>query len=298
MGLGEVSALLAAGMWAAGSLLYGGIRLTAFEISLGKNVLAITVLLSHLLLESLILQRPMFLADSHAWWWLGLSGLVGIVIGDTCYFRSLQILGARRALMVSTTAPLFTVALGWVFLGESLTIVSVVGIIMTLLGVAVVVADRDAAREIPGLFPGTAGMGLFMGILGAACTAVGAVASRRGMQNCEPLEAAFIRILVSGVIALLVVTAAGRLKSSATKLASGDILKRLVPAILCGTWLGIWLSQIAYKHSTAAIANTLTCTTPLFALPMVRLIYGYPITRPGLIGTTISIIGIYLTVAG
>jgi hypothetical protein len=57
-------------------------------------------------------------------------------------------------------------------------------------------------------------------------------------------------------------------------------LKSYLPAVICGPWLGIWMSQIAYKNSYLAIVLTLTCTTPLFVMPMLRIAYGYQITGP------------------
>ncbi len=292
MGTGELAAIGAAFLWAIGSLLYSRIHLNAFEISLGKNVLAIGVFAVHLLIESIILQGTVFQADWQSWGWLALSGLIGIVIGDTLYFRSLQILGPRKALIVSTSSPLFTALMGWIFLSEQISAKGLAGILMTVTGVTIVVADRGSGDDSAGFYPGTLGQGVWLGILAAFCTAAGAVASRTGMRTSGPLEAAFVRVFVSGVTAVLVMGVSGKLGETGRRVASWNVLKRLLPAIICGTWLGIWLSQVAYKYTSAATANTLTCTTPLFVTPMVRFIYGHRITVTGVAGALLTIMGI------
>lgn len=296
MGIGEISSLFAAALWATGSLIYGRTRLSAFSMNLAKNLLGATFLACHLRAETALRHAPMFAADRVAWQWLMLSGLIGIVAGDTFYFRSLQILGPRRALIVSTTAPLIAAILSQAFLGEVLGAVAICGMALTLGGVAHVILDRRAVSEAPGFFPGTTRQGVIMGLLAALCNAAGAVASRFGMAECAPLEAATIRLIVSAAATVLIVVAGGRVIAVLTTILTRDVLLRLLPAVTCGTWLGIWLSQVGYKYSSVAIAMTLMATTPLFAIPLVRIVYGHPITLRSLFGAAIAMGGVYLTV--
>jgi len=57
------------------------------------------------------------------------------------------------------------------------------------------------------------------------------------------------------------------------------------------------MSQIAYKHTYVAVTLTLTCTTPLFVMPLLRMTTGYQITIRGVLGALIALAGVYLTVA-
>lgn len=297
MGPGEFAGLTAAGLWALASLLYGRTRLTAFGMNYGKSVIASGMLLIHLIVVSLLNGTPLFRAGGAAWLWLSFSGLTGIVAGDTFYFRSLQILGARRALVVATTSPLFAALLGWLLLGEVLSAFCMMGIVLTLSGVCVVTLDRRAVTEAPGLYPGTLADGVTIGIAGAWFNAAGAVASRFAMAGTDPVEAAFIRILVAALASAAMVAAAGRFRDATARIVSRDVLPRFFPAVLCGTWLGIWLSQVAYKYSPVAIATTLTSTTPVFAIPLVWIFLGQRTTLRGFLGTLIAVIGVWLTIA-
>ncbi|MFN4919930.1 MAG: DMT family transporter [Planctomyces sp.] len=310
-GSGELAALAAAGLWACSSLFYSRVRLTAWQINFGKNVLASGILLLHLGLQALVLRTSLLSVDQRAVVWLVLSSLTGIVIGDTLYFRSLQILGPRRALIVSTTSPLFAASAGWLLLSEPLSVMALSGLIVTLTGVFLVVTDRPVSGETAGHFPASVLRGVLAGLGGALCNASGAMFSHLATHTsvssgselttavtCSPLEATFIRVGFAAVLAAVVLTATGRLKATARPAFDPAILRTYLPAVICGPWLGIWMSQIAYRDSLLAVANTLTCTSPIFVLPLVRLAFGTPISLRALAGAVISVGGIYLTVAG
>lgn len=306
MGTGELAALTTAALWALASLFYGRTKLSAWQINFGKNLIASVILFVHLAVASFLAGRTMFSADGNTWGLLAVSSLTGIVVGDTFYFRSLQILGPRRALMVSMTSPLFATVAGWIVLGETLTFVSLAGIALTMGGIAVVISERADSTEIPGHFPGTTAFGVIMGVLAALCNAIGGTFSRLGTQGnewlsasgCDPLEATVIRVWVAAAFSV----SAAILTRSVLKTARESFrpagLKMYFPAVICGTWLGIWMSQIAYKHTYLAIALTLTCTTPLFVMPMLRMTSGYRMTVRGIFGAVISIAGVYLAVTG
>ena len=167
---------------------------------------------------------------------------------------------------------------------------------MTTTGVIYVVADRKSGNESPGHFPGSTAAGVLTGIAGAVCQALGGVCSRIGMKECDSVEGAFIRLLISAVGAWVVLVFQRQLRDVIRRLCNRKLLKTFVPAVLLGTWLGIWLSQVAYKYTTVSIATTLLATTPLFVVPLVRLVYGYPITTRAIVGTLVAVAGVFLIV--
>ena len=306
MGIGEISALAAAALWACSSLFYGRAKLTAWQINFGKNAIASILLCLHLYVATSLTSRPMFGTDQATFFLLSVSSVVGILIGDTFYFRSLQILGPRRALIISTVAPLFTAAIGWIALKETLTVSRVLGVLLTLVGVIVVIAERGGSKEAPGLFPASSRKGIVMGLLGAICNAIGAAFSRLGTKGsdywnaagCDALEATVIRVCVAAVGCFLFAMMTRSLVTTSQQSFSREALRSYLPAVICGPWLGIWMSQLAYKNCDyVAVAITLTCTSPLFVLPILRIVYGHQVTVRGLAGTMIALVGVYLTVA-
>lgn len=294
IGLGEAAALLAALLWSLSSMLWGKVHLSPLGINLAKNTIGALLLLLTVAIISLINREALIEASWESVGWLGLSGLVGIVIGDTFFFRSLQILGPRLALMMATAAPMFSVFIGFLVLNEHLTFVAIGGVVLTIGGIAIVVSDRKARSEAPGLYPGTVLTGVMCGLGGAFCQSAGGALAKWGMTDCDALEATLIRTSVSFAFTVAAVAAQRRMKPIMGRLLQPATLKFIVPAAAMGTWLGVWLSQVAVKFSHLATANTLMATSPLFALPIVHFYFKQRATRIAVVGSIVAVAGVYL----
>ena len=197
---------------------------------------------------------------------------------------------------MTTTAPVFAALLGWLLLGEVLIWMSVLGIVVTLAGIIWVIRDGDGKDEEPGHFPGSQRAGIIFGTVSSLCQAVGAVAAKVAMEDLGALEATFIRMLLAGAAAGIVIAMQGQLGSTVAALMERRLIRKFLPAVLCGTWLGVWFSQIAFKHAEVGIAQTLLATCPLFAIPMVRLKYGTKVTPTAIMGSIVAVVGICLIV--
>lgn len=290
---GELAALGAAFLWTMSSMFWGRVQLSPLGMNLAKNAVGGTLLFLHLAVLALISQTPLFNASWNSLGWLSLSGLVGIVIGDTLFFRSLQILGPRLALMVATTSPLFSVFIGLLILGEVLTLPVLFGVVTTITGIVIVILDRKARTEAPGLYPGSRWVGLFCGLGGALCQSVGGAFSKLGMTECEPLEATLIRTAIALGCTVLLAAGQRRLRLIVNRILEPQSLKAILPAAAMGTWIGIWLSQVAFAQSSLAAATTLMATSPIFALPIAHFYLKQPATWVAVVGSLVGIIGIY-----
>lgn len=297
MEFGEIAALVAALLWTISSMLWGQIGISAFVLNACKNVIGCLFILIHIAVIGIFAGSVSFTTSPVAWGWLSLSGLIGIVIGDTFYFRSLQILGPRRALLIACGSPLFATVLQFLFLSEPLGGTIVLGIVLTVFGVGTVISDRRADVESPGLLPGTFKAGIILGVLSSICQAVGGLFSTLGMRDdCGALEATMIRLLFAGVATVFILLSQKETRKSLGKAFRYEYLKWIVPATAIGTWLGIWCSQLAYKGADLAVAQTLMSTCPLFAIPIVWMVFGHKATRIAIVGTTIAVFGVWLTV--
>ena len=296
VGIGEVAALTSALLWSVSSLFWRHVKLSAGAMNLSKNVLGLVLMLLHLGVLTVVTHQAAFTASASSIGLLIVSGLVGVAIGDTLFLRSLQILGPRISLMMATTSPIFSVVLGWVFLREQLLIIVIVGILLTVAGLIIVLTDRAAAKEAPNVYPGKVAVGVWCGIAGAFCQSVGGVLSRVGSTDCSGLEAAIYRVAVGMVVLIIFYTWRGKLKTVVRSVFQFDMLRLLLPATMLGTWMGIWLCQVAYKNSDVAIAQTLLSTCPLFAVPVIWIWDGQRLTARGFIGTLIAVSGVALVI--
>src|SRR5882757_3903849 len=63
-----------------------------------------------------------------AWCWLGISGIVGLTLGDYFAFRMYAILGARIGSVLTTLAPAAALVSGVILLNENINAIGVAGI--------------------------------------------------------------------------------------------------------------------------------------------------------------------------
>eukprot|EP00667_Euglena_gracilis_P018260 EG_transcript_19370 len=81
---------------------------------------------------------------------LALSAFMGITVGDVAWLQALQLLGAKRVIIIDTLKPFLAALLGAVFLGEAVDAFTAVGIALTSLGVLAVSLEKESGSESPG----------------------------------------------------------------------------------------------------------------------------------------------------
>ena len=288
---GEVAALSGACLWAVASVIYGrlGARIPPLQLNLIKGIIAIALFLLTIVITGEIFPSigtlPMCL--------LLLSGALGISLGDTAFFTSINCLGARQALLMQILSTPITAVFGLIFLQEKLNILSWCGILLTILGVAWVVTERNTdVKHISRL---EFRRGIRFGLLAAIAGAVGAVLSRSAIANTEisPLWAATLR-LSAGTLILLIWTSYRKQNSfSISNLRDSRVIIGTIFAAFWGTYLGIWLQQTAIKFTSVGIASTLSQTSPIFVIP-IAVWMGEKVTIRAILGVFISITGIAL----
>lgn len=297
---GELAALGAAFVWATASLIFarlGKQKVSPLAMNLVKCTLALT-----LMSITLFIQREIFWptqAPNHALLYLGISGIIGLSIGDTSYFHALKRIGARRTLLLSTLGPPATALMAWPILNEPITLPMLAGMTLTLFGVGWVISEQQAASNAAQHeedAPHSKKIlihGIIFASIAVFCQALGNVLTKLGSApNLKPLEVGMIR-LTFGIAGLVLVVLLSRkaadVKHAFSKKKQAALL--LLAAFL-GTYLGIWLLMASLSWTKVGIAATLSATSPLFVLPMAALFTGERITLRALIGTVISIVGV------
>ncbi len=107
----------------------------------------------------ILLGQPIPLnAAPQRWFWLGISGVIGLVLGDAFLFQAFVWIGPRISMLMMSLAPVLATLAAWIFLGEVLSGGQIVGILITMAGVAWVVLDQNGeSSRNPGpeeLLPG------------------------------------------------------------------------------------------------------------------------------------------------
>ena len=293
--LHELAALGAAACWAlTGTLVTGAVReVGPFRFNLLRHVLVI------LLLSAVILFRqPSGLMDHHAALVLIFSGLIGIFFGDTMNFAAVGRLGARRAgAIFALNAPMAAV-LGWTVLGETLSLLATIGIVVTVAGVAVAIIGRPAANAHR--FEQTEGIiltGILFGLGAALGQAVGALISRPVMASgIDPYAASLLRVAASGLCMGVLggVMTAGRRGTAPARPITTEVFVAALATAALGLGLGMTLLLYALSGGKVGIVSTLSATSPVLILPMLWLRTGQRPTAASWAGAAIACLGMAL----
>ena len=286
--IGELSALATAFLWAVTSL---WITTLAGKIgSVQTNILRMGLALGFFLATMLIFQLPVHLSASQ-WGALTMSAVVGIVFGDTFLFKAFQQIGARVTMLMMSLSPAIAALLAYLFLHETLSPSSIVGILVTSSGIALVIFERAPQSAPHRVTP----LGLLYAFLGAFGQGGGIVCARFAFAagSLNGLVAAFVRIGVAMLILLPLAAATGRLRNPRPAFAQERRLFGLLFLVaLVGTYGGITLSLVAVEYAKVGIASTLIGMSPVLMLPLVKMLNRETLSWKAISGAWIAVGGV------
>ncbi len=292
MGIGEFYSVACALAWAIAVILLkrSGESMPPFALNLFKNLLMLVLLVPTMAAFSAPAVVPLPAA------WIGLcllSGLVGIALGDTLFFRTLNQLGASRTGMISTLYSPFVVLFASLFLGERLGQLQVLGFVTVLAGLALV-NWPDRARELGALPP----RALLTGVLSMLCMAGGIVIVKPVLSDADFLWIVLLRML-GGVAGMLLLVLLRR--------ETGVLLAQFRgphhwPTLIAGAFIGTYLAMMlwlaGYKYAPAPVSAILNESATAFILLLAWLFLGERLNRRQLMGCAAALGGVTLVVLG
>jgi len=251
-----------------------------------------------------------------SWWpqmswesmaWLAASGIIGLGIGDQLCFQALVDVGSRITTLLLTLAPPITAIMAWPILDETLGIVSVLGMTVTLTGIAWVVSegreskeqDTDGSERHPRrgiLFASGAGI----------AQALGLILAKLGMGDhdaMDPWSATLMRLIFgTGTAILLLAIIRWSARRGATPVRQQGRLTvawlLIVVGAIFGPVLGVWLSLVGIDRIEAGIAATLMSLSPVFIIPFAAWFEKDRVTRRAILGALVSVIGVAILAYG
>lgn len=230
-------------------------------------------------------------ADANRWYWLGLSGLIGLVIGDGLLFQAFIYIGARLSMLLMALVPIISTLLAWFFLSEILTLPEIFAILLTVGGIAWVILERQPNNQIG--HHRNYKLGILCAIGGAMGQAVALITAKKGLGgDFSALSANLIRILSATIFFWFLALVKGEIISNFQFLKIPSTRNAIIAGSVVGPFLGIWFSLIAIKYANIGIASTLMSLPPIFLLPLTRWIFKEQISWRAIIGTTMAIAGV------
>lgn len=297
--LGELAALGAAASWVFSSLFFslGGKRVGALVVNRVRLLFAVLLVGA---MHWALFGRPFPTGAEHfRYFWLAVSAIIGLVIGDTLLFQSYVLLGTRLGVLLFVLGPVFGALLGWLFLGELLTLREIGAMALVLGGVLWVVLERGAAPAQGATHARRDYLrGLLCGVGAQVCNAGQLVTAKRGLiGEFPPLSAVMIRMTVAMLVIWLLAVLMGEAGRTLRRMrADGRAAAIIFGGAFTGPFVGVWLSMTAVQATRVGIASTLLSLTPVLSLPVVRWVLKERISPRALLGTLVAMAGVALMV--
>lgn len=231
--------------------------------------------------------------DGQRWLWLGLSGVIGLALGDAALFQAFVQLGTRLTMLVFSTAPVFAAIMGYFFFDETLEPIAMLGMLLSLGGVAWVVSEQEPGERSNAecrvyLF------GLLFAFLAALGQALGAITAKFGLVGDFPaLSAQVLRMLVATGSMWLFTLLRGDVRKTFTALRNQPrAFGLLLIGSLFGPVTGVWLSLVSIQNTQVGIASTLIAMVPIFLLPVGYFVFKEKVSPRGIAGTLVALAGV------
>jgi uncharacterized membrane protein len=289
MFIGELSALLTSFLWSGTSLAFASaaVRIGSLQLNIDRLILATVFLFSTITIFGIEINLSFTQISA-----LAVSGVIGLVIGDTFLFAAYKHIGPRLSMLLMALAPAMSGIMAYIFLGETLSSWAVIGMGVTLSGIALVVLER---KEIPSSGYKISKLGYFYGFMGALGQAAGLLFAKFAFDegDINGFTASFIRLFTSVIIIVPLSLMFRRYKNPINVYkADKKSLALTLTGTIIGPYLGITFSLIAIAHTKIGIASTLMSLMPVIMLPMVKYIYKEDISPRAIIGALLAVSGV------
>ncbi len=292
--IGELAALFTSLCWSLSAI---GFTKSAQQVGsqITNRVRVLLALLALLLINALLYGQPIPLqAGASRWAWLGVSGIIGLSLGDAFLFQAYREIGPRLGLLLLSLAPVFGASIAWVFFKQALSLLQIAGIVITLAGTSWVVMVRPGDGDMHA-YRATS-RGVLFGTLAALGQATGLVFSQQGMTgNFSPFAGTLIRMLAA--TATLWIAAVFQRQAVATvnsMLQRPRVFGWVAFGALIGPVIGVSSSLLAVQHANIGVASTLMALPPVFMLPISHFLFKERLSWQAVAGTLIAMAGVAL----
>ncbi|HMQ11260.1 MAG TPA: DMT family transporter [Oligoflexia bacterium] len=287
--LGEIFALSTALTWATSVILFKKVSddHDAMFMNLGKNIVAMIALVITLALMPSMLN---FMPRNH-FIYLLLSGIVGIGLADTYFFKSLQYVGASWIALIECLYSPFVVFFAWAILLEQLDFMFFVGGSLILLSLALPIMSKQQLV----ISKSNLKKGIFYGCLAMGLMAIAITVIKPILEQYSVLQSSSIRTL--GGLLFLIVQSLFTHKNKSLNLTL-DLFKRsgkmFIPAALMGSYLAYIFWIAGFKYTQASKAALLNQTSTVFTILLAYFFLKEPLHRVKVVSIVLAACGTLL----
>lgn len=299
---GALAALLTSALWTVNAVLFtsAGKKIGAVSVNAWRILFALGLLWStHLILTGRLYPE----GSGEQYLWIGLSGIIGLGVGDFGLFSSFVILGTRRAVLVMSLASIFAAATAFFLFGETLTLVALAGVAITLTGVGVVLMESEDRSNEQRLTRGQKAKGISLALVGAIGQGLGLAFLKKGMLLYPEatglagvthlaIASTLIRMIAGAVFVWAVIILWGRAGELRRAWKKKRSMKMVLAGAVIGPFIGVTLSTFAAYTTEVGVAQTLMSLMPVFIIPVVWVLYRQRTSWVGIAGACVAVAGV------
>ena len=226
---------------------------------------------------------------------VAISGILGIAIGDSLFFASLNRLSPLiLSLMLFVGPDIFSGIFGLIFLKEMPSIFSWIGIFGILSGLSFLIfpLENDKSQSKTKI------TGIIFAILSLMCTSYSMVIIKPVLENVPVITATMYRMIFSGIVLIVFGLFSKKILNWKEILSDGKYSIKLTATFALATIGGFWLSLMAIKYCKLIIASSLMSLEPLFILIFMIVFNRYIPKIKEIIGIIIIVLGIIFICLG
>jgi len=276
-------------MWTGSTLTFAAAttRVGSVYVNIVRLIAAVVFLFA-----TIVLFGIEFSVSTVQVWYLILSGLIGFVFGDTFLFKSYEYNDARIGALIMSAAPAMAALFAYLFLYETLSVTGILGMIITLGGIALVVLER---KEPSSHHTPISMIGVFYTLLGAAGQAGGLILAKSAFESghINGFVATFIRAMAATFVILPLNYFAGRFNHPIEVFRKDrKAFNFTMLGSFFGPYIGVTFSLIAVSLTDVAIAATIMATVPIIMLPTVWILFRERLSWQAIVGACVAVAGV------
>lgn len=224
------------------------------------------------------------------WAFLGLSGLA-TGASWLCYFKALQLGDVNKVVPIDKSSTVLTMLFAFLLLGEPLSWVSVVAMVLILAGTLMMIERKPAAPSAGA--PSKGGSWLVFAVLSAVFASLTAILGKVGIEGVESNLGTAIRTIVVLVMSWVMVAVTGK---------AGTV--RAVPRrellFICLSGLATGASWLCYykalQDGLASVVVPIDKLSILVTIAFSHLVFGEKLTARSVVGLALIVAGTLLMV--
>ena len=228
-------------------------------------------------------------------WYIFFSSIIGIFLGDSALFYTMNKMGPRRtSILFATSAPM-TAIISFIVFGEKLSFPQIAGCSIVLFGVFLAIVFGTTANQHHKWeqVKGSALLGVLTGLISALCQASSAIIIKPVMAlGADPISISALRVGISSVFVIIYSwIRRNRLNSSVYSKPTIGLVAWIACCGFIGMGLGMTFLLFGLSKGEAGIIITLAATTPVMMLPLIWFKTG---ERPALgswFGAILTVVG-------